>query len=248
VTAVAAPHPVLTAEALAEIYAHARREYPNECCGIAFGPRDRAIAARALACVNIQNELHAEDPVKHTRDARTAYNLGAGDLFKLQKSLRGDEPAKIVYHSHVDIDGDGCYFSATDQMAAQMDALAHQLEARLAELGTSEDLAARIHEKVTRALQKAEEKIARALSDAERRARHAEERATRMEERHRRRGPMGRPMGPMGPAPTPPQPPVPPRPKRAPVTDEERMQILRMVESGKLSIEQAEQLLKVLNG
>ena len=38
----------------------------------------------------------------HTRDARTAYNLGAGDLFKLQKSLRGAEPAKIVYHSHVD--------------------------------------------------------------------------------------------------------------------------------------------------
>ena len=120
-TVVAPPHPVLTAEALAEIYAHARREYPNECCGIAFGPRDRAVAARALACVNIQNELHAEDPVKHTRDARTAYNLGAGDLFKLQKSLRGDEPAKIVYHSHVDIDGDGCYFSATDQTAAQMD-------------------------------------------------------------------------------------------------------------------------------
>ena len=71
--------------------------------------------------MNIQNELHAEDPVKHTRDARTAYNLGAGDLFKLQKSLRGDEPAKIVYHSHVDIDGDGAYFSATDQTAAQMD-------------------------------------------------------------------------------------------------------------------------------
>ena len=120
-SAVAAPHPVLTAEALADIYAHARREYPNECCGIVFGPRDRALAARALACVNIQNELHAEDPIKHTRDARTAYNLGAGDLFKLQKSLRGDEPAKIVYHSHVDIDGDGCYFSATDQTAAQMD-------------------------------------------------------------------------------------------------------------------------------
>jgi len=115
------PHPELTAEALAEIYAHARREHPNECCGIVYGPKAQPTAARAVACVNIQNELHAEDPVKHTRDARTAYNLGAGDLFKLQKSLRGDEPAKIVYHSHVDIDGDGCYFSATDQMAAQMD-------------------------------------------------------------------------------------------------------------------------------
>ena len=80
-----------------------------------------AIAARAVACVNIQNELHAEDPVKHTRDARTAYNLGAGDLFKLQKSLRGDEPAKIVYHSHVDIDGDGSTSAPPTRPAAQME-------------------------------------------------------------------------------------------------------------------------------
>jgi proteasome lid subunit RPN8/RPN11 len=115
---VPAPHPQLTPEALAEMYAHARRDYPNECCGIVFGPRDDRSASRALACVNIQNELHAEDPGKHTRDARTAYNLGAGDLFKLQKSLRGAEPAKVVYHSHVEV---GAYFSDTDQAAAQMD-------------------------------------------------------------------------------------------------------------------------------
>jgi proteasome lid subunit RPN8/RPN11 len=119
---VAPPHPALTAEALAEIYAHARREHPNECCGIVYGPKAQPVAARAVACVNIQNELHAEDPVTHTRDARTAYNLGASDLFKLGKSLRGDEPAKIVYHSHVDVAvTDGAYFSDTDQAAAQMD-------------------------------------------------------------------------------------------------------------------------------
>ena len=118
---VPAPHPLLTADALEAMYAHARRDYPNECCGIVFGPKEQPIAARAVACVNIQNELHAEDPNKHTRDARTAYNLGAGDLFALQKSLRGDTPAKIVYHSHVDIEGDGAYFSATDQAVAQLD-------------------------------------------------------------------------------------------------------------------------------
>ncbi|HEY7372892.1 MAG TPA: Mov34/MPN/PAD-1 family protein [Polyangia bacterium] len=119
---VAPPHPVLTDEALAEIYAHARREHPNECCGVVFGPKQQPVASRATACVNIQDQLHAEDPVKHTRTARTAYNLGAGDLFKLQKSLRGDEPAKIVYHSHVDVErADGAYFSDTDQAAAQMD-------------------------------------------------------------------------------------------------------------------------------
>lgn len=113
-----APHPTLSPEALAAMYAHARQDYPNECCGIVFGPKDAPVADRAVACANIQNQLHAEDPVTHTRDARTAYNLGAGDIFKLQKSLRGDAPAKIVYHSHVEV---GAYFSDTDQAAAQME-------------------------------------------------------------------------------------------------------------------------------
>jgi len=115
------PHPRLTPQALAAIYAHARQDHPKECCGIVFGPRETASAERAVACANIQDRLHAEDPARHVRDARTAYNLDAGDLFKLQKSLRGAEPAKIVYHSHVDIDGDGAYFSATDQAVAQLD-------------------------------------------------------------------------------------------------------------------------------
>ena len=113
-----APHPTLSAEALAVMYAHARRDYPNECCGIVFGLKAGPLADQAVPCANIQNQLHAEDPVTHTRDARTAYNLAAGEIFKLQKSLRGDNPAKIVYHSHVDV---GAYFSETDQAAAQMD-------------------------------------------------------------------------------------------------------------------------------
>jgi proteasome lid subunit RPN8/RPN11 len=96
-------HPTVTPEALAEIYAQAQREYPNECCGIVFGPRGAAVADRVRACVNIQNQLHAEDPAQNPRDASTAYNLGAGDLFALQKSLRSDAPAKIVYHSHVNV-------------------------------------------------------------------------------------------------------------------------------------------------
>jgi len=112
------PHATVTPEALAEIYAHARREYPKECCGMVFGPRSDAVADQAKACANIQDQLHAEDPAMHTRDARTAYNLGAADLFALQKSLRGDAPVKVVYHSHVEV---GAYFSDTDQAAARMD-------------------------------------------------------------------------------------------------------------------------------
>jgi proteasome lid subunit RPN8/RPN11 len=119
---VAPPHPVLTDDALAAIYAHARREHPNECCGVVFGPKAQPVAGRAVACVNIQDQLHAEDPQRNPRSARTAYNLDAGDLFRLQKSLRGDEPAKIIYHSHVDVErADGAYFSDTDQAVAQME-------------------------------------------------------------------------------------------------------------------------------
>lgn len=112
------PHPRLTPAALAALYTHAAREYPRECCGIVYGPKATDIADQAQACRNVQDELHAEDPTTYTRDARTAYNLAAKDIFALQKSLRGDSPAKIVYHSHVDV---GAYFSDTDQAAARFD-------------------------------------------------------------------------------------------------------------------------------
>lgn len=104
--------------ALEAIYAHARRDYPSECCGMVFGPRDRALADRAHPCENVQNRLHAEDPERFSRDARTAYAFDARDIFRLQKSLRTDEPAKLVYHSHADV---GAYFSDTDQAAAAFD-------------------------------------------------------------------------------------------------------------------------------
>jgi proteasome lid subunit RPN8/RPN11 len=112
------PHPTVAPAALAAMYEHARRDYPRECCGIVFGPRAEPIADSARACRNIQDDLHAEDPATHTRDATTAYNFEAADLFLLQKSLRGETPAKIIYHSHCNV---GAYFSPTDQEAARFD-------------------------------------------------------------------------------------------------------------------------------
>jgi proteasome lid subunit RPN8/RPN11 len=112
------PHPTLSAAALAAIYAHARRDYPNECCGIVFGPRDQPIADLAVACENIQDRLRAEDPARFMRSARTGYNLDVSDIATLQESLRGDTPARIVYHSHVNA---GAYFSGADQAGALID-------------------------------------------------------------------------------------------------------------------------------
>jgi hypothetical protein len=60
-------------------------------------------------------------------------------------------------------------------------------------------------------------------------------------------GPHGSPWRGVQPPP-PPRPPQPPRPTKAPapVNDEERRMILRMVSEGKVSVEQADQLLAAL--
>ncbi len=113
-----APHPALSGAALAAIYAHARRDYPNECCGIVYGPRRQRVANRAVRCRNIQNRLHAADPARYLRDARRAYSLADRAMRALQRSLRGETPAKIVYHSHIDA---GAYFSVADQEGALFD-------------------------------------------------------------------------------------------------------------------------------
>jgi proteasome lid subunit RPN8/RPN11 len=109
------PHPTLTPAALAEIYAHARRDYPKECCGIVFGAKGEAVADRVRTCRNIQDDLHAEDPATYPRDAATAYNMAMADLRLVDRGLDAQTPAKLIYHSHVDV---GAYFSATDQQAA----------------------------------------------------------------------------------------------------------------------------------
>jgi len=113
-----APHPVLSPDALAAIYAQARREYPHECCGLVSGARGDEVADVVNPCVNIQNQLHAQDPQTHPRDASTAYQLEPKVLIAMEKGLRGPTPTKIIYHSHVNV---GAYFSATDQAVAQFD-------------------------------------------------------------------------------------------------------------------------------
>jgi adenylyltransferase/sulfurtransferase len=103
---------------LEDLYEHARSGHPEEVCGLLLGPRGTPLIDETRRCENRQNALHAEDPTRFPRDARTAYNLGPKDLFFLDRSLRGDRPVKIIYHSHVDV---GAYFSAEDQAAATLD-------------------------------------------------------------------------------------------------------------------------------
>jgi proteasome lid subunit RPN8/RPN11 len=107
--------PTLSAQVLAEIYAHARETYPEECCGFLIGPRDSAGVDEVRQCVNEQNRYHALDPERFPRTARIAYYLGGRDLRFLMQSIETPRPVKIIYHSHIDV---GSYFSAEDIRAA----------------------------------------------------------------------------------------------------------------------------------
>ena len=96
-----------------KIYDHALKEYPDECCGIITGTGGDQIVH---LCSNIQNQLHAEDPVRYPRDAHTAYTIDRSEFDEIIASARqlGNDVIAL-YHSHCDHES---YFSEED-MAAQ---------------------------------------------------------------------------------------------------------------------------------
>ena len=96
---------MLSATALEKIFAHAVDGYPREVCGLVFAARDAGgyPDPEVQRCEN----QHAA--------SRTAYSLSAADVMSLARSLETDRPARIVYHSHIDI---GAYFSDEDVMSA----------------------------------------------------------------------------------------------------------------------------------
>lgn len=108
---------ILTPEELAQIRAQAEAEYPRECCGVIL-VRDGPVPERRLVrCRNIQDELHAEDPRAHPRDARTAYSVAPEDLLAIGRAEGKGYAVRVIYHSHIDC---GAYFSETDRRNALM--------------------------------------------------------------------------------------------------------------------------------
>jgi proteasome lid subunit RPN8/RPN11 len=104
--------PALTREQLEIIYRHARREFPRECCGFVLG---RGGSAEVVECENHQDRYHAVDPETYPRTSANAYMFAAKDVLSLDRSLAGERPATIVYHSHPRV---GAYFSEEDARAA----------------------------------------------------------------------------------------------------------------------------------
>ena len=94
-----------------KLYAHALEEYPFECCGVVAGDDQKV-----HLCENIQNSLHAEDPERFPRDARTAYFIDRSDFdWIISNSHENGDEIIAFYHSHVEHEA---YFSEED-VAAQ---------------------------------------------------------------------------------------------------------------------------------
>ena len=98
---------------LAEIYTHAREEFPNECCGWLTGPRGSGGVTRVRRAVNAYQPT--SHPTAPDRTAETAYVIDGDDLLELNRDLDGPEPPRVIYHSHPN---GRAYFSPTDQRIA----------------------------------------------------------------------------------------------------------------------------------
>jgi adenylyltransferase/sulfurtransferase len=93
----------IPAAMLAQIYAHARRAYPAECCGYL---RDNEV----VECRNAQ--LDGDHPTTPERGEDTGYVIAGAELLAFAKSFDSSRPALIVYHSHTN---GRAYFSSVDR-------------------------------------------------------------------------------------------------------------------------------------
>lgn len=99
--------------ALDDMFAHARAELPDECCGAVVTQNGKD---RVLRFTNIQNRLHEENPAENPRTAAMAYAPEPKELFAAIRA--GEEPGArlaVFYHSHAI---NGSYFSGEDRARA----------------------------------------------------------------------------------------------------------------------------------
>ncbi|MBE1501406.1 proteasome lid subunit RPN8/RPN11 [Amycolatopsis lexingtonensis] len=95
-------------ELVDEIVAHARRDHPDEACGVIAGPEGSDSPERFIPMLNA-----ARSP--------TFYEFDSADLLKLYRELdANDEAPVVIYHSHTATEA---YPSRTDaNIAAEPDA------------------------------------------------------------------------------------------------------------------------------
>ncbi|MEU5260814.1 M67 family metallopeptidase [Amycolatopsis sp. NPDC021455] len=90
-------------ELVDEIVAHARRDHPDEACGVIAGPEGSDSPERFIPMLNA-----ARSP--------TFYEFDSGDLLKLYREMdANDEVPVVIYHSHTATEA---YPSRTDASIA----------------------------------------------------------------------------------------------------------------------------------
>ncbi len=100
----------LSPSAVSRIHEHAVAEYPSECCGLIV--EEAGGVQRVLRLSNVQDRMHAEDPERFPRTARTAYYPDSRELIEaLRQAQRPGARLLAFYHSHPDHDA---YFSDED--------------------------------------------------------------------------------------------------------------------------------------
>ncbi|MEO8699208.1 MAG: Mov34/MPN/PAD-1 family protein [Kofleriaceae bacterium] len=97
---------VLAEALLAQVYAHARAAFPDECCGYLT---DDAV----IRCRNAQRDGH--HPSEPARGADTGFVIAGAELLAFARSFDGPSPARVVYHSHTN---GRAYFSDVDRSIA----------------------------------------------------------------------------------------------------------------------------------
>jgi proteasome lid subunit RPN8/RPN11 len=95
------------------IGAHAQETFPDECCGVIIS---RDSSDRVVRLANIQNKLHALDPLTYPRTAVIAYAMDPLELDRvIRQAETNGERLKAFYHSHPNHDA---YFSDEDKIFA----------------------------------------------------------------------------------------------------------------------------------
>lgn len=111
----------LPARLVEELVAHARRDHPDEACGVIAGP-DYNTPERCIPMVNA-----ARSP--------TFYEFDSGDLLRLYREMDDrDEVPSVIYHSHTATEA---YPSRTD-IAYASEPEAHYILISTRETGTAD--------------------------------------------------------------------------------------------------------------
>ena len=95
---------MIRSDLVAQMIAHARRDHPDECCGVIAGPEGSDRPERFIAMANAER-------------LPTFYRFDSGEHLRVWREMDGaGEAPVVIYHSHT---GTEAYPSRTDISLAQ---------------------------------------------------------------------------------------------------------------------------------